>query len=230
MLYALLELRTLLTLLILSIFLIFNFKPLKEHILSMQQITDFKAKSRVLGYQTPDFKELAQVIYSGKVLKPAEYDNYRKGMHYLSFYNKGSELFPNLFEMHYLKGVCYASMGEHLEARRSLEEALRLNPAFLWTYYNLAILYLNAGNIDRSLELLSAAQNIPPAISAQLLYELQGFNIILRYLPSPEDYVKTSLEKCIKRMHELFLAALIIKKNSLSTFTLDSSQWRHLFF
>lgn len=202
--------------LLFCIFLFLGLHPFKKHILETQALTEFKAKNRVLGYQTPNFILLAQNILTDHIFSPQELDDPRAGTTYLNFYKKASELFPEYFEMHYLKGVCYAWMGDIAQAKLSLQKALELNPTFFWAYYNLGLLYLKEGEAAAAIKLFSYAQKLPLPLTEKSLYDLQGFQIIWRYMPHAQEYVHRHLEYVHQQISDLS--------------TIKTNQWHPIFF
>lgn len=216
--------------LLLLILLTVAYNPLKKHILVTQQITALQAKSRVLGYQTPDFKQLAQNLQNGHIFKPYEIDNWRAGTAYLSFFKKGSELFPDLFEMHYMRGICQFWHGDYPSAEASLKESLQINPVFFWSYYNLGLLYLKNGQIDAAIALLSQAQRIPPQLTEKFLHDPEAFQIIWRFMPDPENYIQRHLQQAGLQSRYLLLVALAVKNHRSADVHFDPNQWNPVFF
>jgi len=185
---------------------LFAYRPLENHIITAQQLTSYKAKNAILGYQTPDFKRLSNNILNGNHFTSYELENYHIDAHYLPylpFYEKASGLFPESFEMHYFKGVCYLWMGNTQDAKASLETALQINPTFFWTYYNLALLYLKEGQVAPAIKLLSYAQKLPIAFSEKAIFELQAFRIIWMYMPNPGKYIHEHLIEKYKEINNL---------------------------
>jgi tetratricopeptide (TPR) repeat protein len=205
------------------------YKPLKDHIVQTQQMTAWTAKSRVLGYQTPDFKQLAKNLFNDHVFKPREVNDHRAGTNYVSFYKKGVELFPELFEMYYMQGICYFWMNDLPLAEASLQQSLKLNPGFFWSYYNLGLLYLKTGQIDAAVLLFTAAKNIPPEITKKTIYDLQAFNIIWRYMSEPENYINRRLHEADLQINYFLLVALAVK-NHQNAVHFDPNQWDPVFF
>jgi len=176
---------------------LFAYRPLRQHILDTQALTDAGAKNRVLGYQTPDFESLAKNIFTEYNFTPYDIEKYRltgSELPYLSFYQQGAEFFPDLFEMHYFKGICYLWLGQLDKAKASLERSLELNPSFFWTYYNLALIYLKAEQPIPALKMLSFAKQIPLEPTEEAIHTVQAFQIIWRYMPDP-NYIHSHLLK-----------------------------------
>jgi len=219
-----------LLLLLILVTLTTAYQPLKNHIIETQQDTSYISKSRVLSYQTPDFKLLAENILAGHVFSPLELDTWQGGTHYLSFYQKGAELFPELFEMHYMQGICHFWMGDLPSAESSLRQSLEINPVFFWTYYNLGLLYFKSGQIDAAIALLTRAQNIPPPVTKKFLHDFQTFAIILQYMPDSEHYIDTHLEKAEQQTNDLLMLAIAIKNHRKTDIHFDPSQWNPVFF
>jgi tetratricopeptide (TPR) repeat protein len=205
-------------------------QPIKKYILETQQITASKAKSQVLGYQTPNFKLLAQDLLNAHVFKPEEMDTYINGRHYLSFYKKGSELFPELFEMPYMLGVCYFWQGDLPSAERSLRQSLQINPVFFWAYYNLGLLYLKSGQFDAAIALFSRAREIPPPLTLKLLHDIQAFFIIWGYMPDPQGYINVQLQKADEQIKYLLMVSLACKNHHAADVHFDPDQWNPVFF
>lgn len=206
------------------------YQPLKKYVVDTQEITALKAKSQVLGYQTPNFQLLAQDLLEGHVFKPEEFTTWTGGAHYLSFYQKGSELFPDLFEMHYMLGICHFWMGDLPDAETALRKSLQINPVFFWSYYNLGLLYLKAGQVDAAIALLSRAKAIPPQLTIKFLHDFQAFYIILKYMPDPEGYINGRILQADKQIDYLLLIALAIKNNHGADVHFDPNQWNPVFF
>ena len=176
-----------------------------KHIVETGQITALKAKSQILGYQTPNFKLLAQDLLETHIFNPGDLNNYENGAHFLSFYKKGSELFPELFEMSYMEGICHFWDGDLPLAEASLRKSLKINPYFFWSNYNLGLLYLKNGQLDAAIALLSIAQKIPPPLTEKWLHDLQAFFIIWKFMPDPQNYIKGSLQKADQRINDLLM-------------------------
>ena len=195
------------------------FTPSKDHIIETQATTAIKARNLILGYQTPDFQRLAYDILNQQLFTSDELQNYRIDDHYLPylpFYEKGSELFPDSFEMYYFKGVCYLWLGRLEEAKDSLHKALVINPYFFWTYYNLALLYLRDGQPTPAIHLLSIAENLPIETTESAIREIQAFAIIWFYMTEPQIYI-----------HQHLIAAYQQVMNPQMT---DIQQWHPVFF
>ena len=207
-----------------------GYSPLRNHVIETQRITSLKAKSLVLGYQTPDFKSLAQNLLENHVFNSTELHDYRAGRDYLSFYKKASELFPNNFEFFYMQGICYFWMGDLPSAESNLRQSLQINPVFFWSYYNLGLLYLKNGKIDAAIELFSIARHVTPPITQKFLHDLQAFWIIWRYMPNPESTINSHLQEADQKIDYLLLIALAIKNHSQVKAPFDPNQWNPIFF
>lgn len=174
---------------LLSSVILWNLKPLQNHITQMQEMTAWNAKNKILGYQTPDFGPLASHILNNYPLTPESANNPLRP-DYLDFYVQGAELFPEKFEMHYMKGVCLLWAGNIPEAEKAFKESLERNPFFFYTYYNLGLLYAQNGQHPTALKLFTIAQSIPPEPTLNDLLSLQAFQIIWRYMPqSPQHMI-----------------------------------------
>jgi tetratricopeptide (TPR) repeat protein len=205
-------------------------QAIKENILETQQYTSSKAKSQILGYQTPEFNKLAQDLLNHHVFVSNELDNYRAGTGYLSFYRKGVELFPELFELYYMQGICQFWMGDYDSAQLSFRKSLEINPVFFWSYYNLGLLYLKTGHIDAAIALLSRAREIPVAITVKFLSQLEAFQIIWKFMPDPSSYIRNRLEEANQNINYLLLIALAVKNQRASEVHFDPNQWHPIFF
>jgi tetratricopeptide (TPR) repeat protein len=210
--------------------LIIFYKPLQKHVLETQLYSSMIAKSRVLGYQTPDFKQLAQDLLNNHIFKPEEINAWDTGQHYLSFFQKGTELFPELFEMHYMLGICQFWTGDLPAAESSLRQSLDINPMFFWSYYNLGLLYLKTGHIDAAITLLSEAKKIPPPITGKILHDLQAFEIIWKYMPDPQTYINNHLQEANQQIDYLLLVALAIQNHHALNLPFDPNQLEPVFF
>ena len=206
------------------------YQPLKQYIDDTQQRTSSMAKSRTLGYITPDFKQLAQNILEGHVFKPEELDAWADRHRYLSFYKKGAELFPNLFEMYYMEGVCQLWMGDSASAEASLRQSLQINPVFFWSYYNLGLLYLKNGQTDSAIALFAQAKQIPIPITAKILHDIQAFYTVWLNMPDPENYINGHLQQANRQINYLMMVALAIKNNRAADAHFDPDQWNPVFF
>lgn len=219
-----------LLLLLAIILLTVAYRPLKSHVLETRQITSLQAKSRILGYQTPDFRLLARDLLENHVFKPDELNNKANGTGYLFFYAKASELFPDEFEMFYMRGICQFWMGDLPSAEASLRKSLEINPVFFWSYYNLGLLYLKTGNIDAAIALFSRAQHIPPGLTKKFLHDLQAFEIIWRFMPDPENYINNQLQKAKQQTDAFVQTAFVLKDHAAAQAHADLDQWNPVFF
>ena len=198
---------------------LFAYAPFKNHIIQTQRITAFKAKNSILGYQTPDFKHLAAYILAGHLFTSEDLINYRPDAHYLAylpFYEKAATLFPDSFEMHYFKGVCYLWIGDLAQAKSSLERSLEINKTFFWTYYNLALTDLRIGDANTAFKLLAMAQNLNPLLTEKAMFELEAFRIIWSFIPVPGDYIHHHLVDMHEQIDHLNLTEI--------------EQWHPIFF
>ncbi|MEI8010967.1 MAG: tetratricopeptide repeat protein [Candidatus Omnitrophota bacterium] len=173
---------------LLSVTLLLFPKPIQAHLTHMQELTAWNAKNKILGYQTPDFSPLASQILNNHAFTPANTDN-PQSAYYLDFFVKGAELFPEKFEMHYMKGVCLFWAGNIAEAENAFRESLKRNPFFFFTYYNLGLLHAQNGRHDTALKLFEAAKAMPPELTLNALLSLQAFQIIWRYMPQPQQHM-----------------------------------------
>ncbi len=200
------SLYTYFTLGILGIFLglLFIFRgSVGTHLQQQQRYTNDLAKSRILGYQTPDFKTLAQMLYTQTPLTPNMINDRLKGQYYLTFYTKAASLYPDSFEMHYCLGFCQLINGDIAAAKASLIQSLKINPSFIYGYYNLALLLLKEGDKTRAEKLLSTALLIDPTLTLRALVEKQAFNIIWRFIPEPQHYLTSHLQQTLINVQQL---------------------------
>jgi len=206
------------------------YQPIKKYVLKTQEYTSFESKIRILGYQTPDFKKLAHNLLEEHVFKDRELNNYLLGVDYLSFFKKGSELFPNNFEMFYMEGICYFWQGDLSAAQDALQKSLQINPVFFWGYYNLGLLEMKRGHLDAAIALFSLAQKVDPQMTKKCLHDLQAFFIIWQYMPDAENFINGHLQKAHQQVDYFLLVALAVKNHHLSDVHFNPDQWNPVFF
>jgi len=85
----------------------------------------------------------------------------------IALLQKLSEDFPDLAEPYNNLAVLYAGAGDYAKARASLEQALRINPAYATAHENLGDVYaaLAAQSYARALKLEPASVSVPPKLA-----------------------------------------------------------------
>lgn len=106
--------------------------------------------------------------------------------------SKAVEIDPNLAQGHASKGIVLALSGQHSEAEREFETALRLNPKLYEAYYYYARACFSQGKLDQAAVLLEQATAVRPE-SIDALSMLGGI-----YRGQQREQLKTeTFKRCI---------------------------------
>ncbi len=116
-----------------------------------------KAKINIieLNFLIPSFKELA--AFGRREIPPAAVN----WAAYVAYFEKIVELMPERFDAHVFLGPCYFYQGRKDLALRAFQEAVRLNPGFFWSTYNLGVLGAQGGNCPLAAEAFALALKVP---------------------------------------------------------------------
>ncbi len=136
---------------------VFTKNILLPHIRSEQIKTKRKALLITIDYNHPTFDALFQFSQIKNNLKPSQWSEY------LAYYNTITKALPNMAESYLFAGYCYFyGNNDQTKAIQFLEFSAQLSPSFFWTYYDLAVLFLNKNLYKEASIVLSFAVNLPP--------------------------------------------------------------------
>ena len=93
-------------------------------------------------------------------------------------------------ELYSLLAFCYYKQGKVVEAQKTYEKALKIDPSFFWNYYNLGLIYFKQGHSQEALELFKKANELDLRLSiSHLLLSVNVFLPIFRDcgMPSPKN-------------------------------------------
>ncbi len=173
------------------------------HLHEQKTYTSTNAKSRILGFQTPNFTILAKWLYTKTPIAPNQINDRLQGQFFLMFYEKAAALYPDSFEMHHCLGFCQLIAGDTAKAKASFIASLKINPTFIYSYYNLAIILLQEGNLPMAKQMLATALSLDPSLTIKPILEQQAFTIIWRFFPKPETYIAEQLKETLLTIHAL---------------------------
>lgn len=141
-----------------------------------------------LSYYFPDFSALARYVSTQKELDASSAD-------YLAYYLKTEELYPGLTEIYPFEGFFYAKSEQYAPAIAAYEKAIKNNPHYLWSYYNLAILYRHNGELRKSNEVIRRALGLKPQVTLYVINQSSLYRQIWRHMPDAEDVITKNLKE-----------------------------------
>jgi len=95
-----------------------------------------------------------------------------------------------------LMGECLQTLGDHLQAEEYYKKALDINPKYLKTYQNLAILLESKGRLDDACRYLKEAHALSP-LNTDRLYHLGQLSLQCEKIEQAQTY----LHQCLKNGH-----------------------------
>jgi tetratricopeptide (TPR) repeat protein len=126
------------------------------------------------------------------------------------YYGKVAEMFPDNDAGHYLSGYCEYYSGKLDPARAQFEEAIRLNPYFFWSYYNLGVIYFQQGDFLKSADILSRTFTFKKEITLDILRQGAFYGQIWQNIANPPQILEKNLDEG-QEDGALLLAAYLVK-------------------
>lgn len=154
------------------IFICFHFQ---HHIQKNRQTIH----TRLIDYCMPSFVDFNRFISNAPDVTEANTKNY------LKYFEIISKHFPTKHADTIL-GNLYAISGNFSKAEHILKTALKYDPDFFWTHYNLGLLYFHQKNYPQTIVSMRAALNQSPEISVEKIFSSEAYMQILRKHPSTQ--------------------------------------------
>jgi tetratricopeptide (TPR) repeat protein len=101
---------------------------------------------------------------------------------------KSVSIYPHSWEAQFILAGCYSDLKRYAEAEKAYTQALRLNPGYAKTYYNLGNTYYHTGRVDKAIEFYSKALQIDPYFTtayhniATIYYQRGDIKLAVDYL------------------------------------------------
>jgi len=156
-----------------------------------------KAKWMTLAYDYPFLMYFARIVAGLDEPAPELMEGYRFGRPYIfkTYYQKAVDLFPDSDAAHYLLGFCEYYLGNSPKAAMEFEKSLKLNPRFFWSYYNLATIYAQEGQLPKSKELIRQASLLNMQENLDILRQDYFYRQIWSYTSNPQLMLEDNLKK-----------------------------------
>lgn len=110
-----------------------------------------------------------------------------------------------------LAGYAYYYLGETDKAIKYYEQAIRGNPNFFWSHYNLGVIYYNEKFYDKAAEEFTLALNSPNDNAMLFMLLTKTYKDLASFLEIDPDAFLRGLEEGFKRSKELLTVCLMIK-------------------
>ncbi len=110
----------------------------------------------------------------------------------INYYQQIIEAMPTLAEGYTLLGFCYYHKGDRANAFSMFQKAFYLDPSYFYHATNLSLMYLQAGQAEKAVQLLAAAASINPA---ETLKTMASSKIYQDILGANKDYAPAAALK-----------------------------------
>ena len=184
--------------------------PLAHFIQSERQSVLEKSKSTTLNLYMP--KSFYPLYLSDPKI------SYNSGhlWDYVRYFQQVVEALPASYaaDANAMLGFCYFHQKKFKESYDSYSRSLEQNPAFLWTYYNLALIEFKAGNYDKTVFLLDLMFKLNPEISIKVISSSKIYADVLRGHRGVFDFSIELKETCGDAMRMSVISLYQLKKYS----------------
>ena len=104
---------------------------------------------------------------------------------YIEYYRALSQALPEPLsaDAYAMQGFCYANQNDFPKAAENFQKSITINPAFLWTYFNLAYVYFQEEKYQESAQLIGRMMTINSDLSMKVLSGSKIYTDILREYP-----------------------------------------------
>ena len=136
-----------------------------------------QSKIKVLNLLMPSgYADLVDLSRSRRDPESVDLDKY------IGYYAQAAAVLPVPFsaDAHAMLGFCYYHEGKIKESYESYLRALEENPAFIWTYNNLALLQFKQGDYPKAAALLEQGLKSDPQTSVKVLASSKIYADIMR--------------------------------------------------
>ncbi len=120
---------------------------------------------------------------------------------YANYYLEVTKVIEDRADAYGLLGFCYYHLGEVDKAIAAYKEAIKINPNFFWSHYNLAVLYFKSQQYELARESIIAALRLDLNNSMMFIYNSQQLYLPLvaqavkvHNIEHPEDFVFNQLQ------------------------------------
>lgn len=151
--------------------------PLSAFIETLRHQSLEKAQVRTINLLMPaDYEDLVVFLNGPHAADPQKLSTYA------AYFRALTQVLPAPYsaDAYAMLGFCLYHQKKTVEARESYMKSLELNPAFLSTYYNLAVIEFQAGNYGKSAELVSNMMALNPEISLRVIASSKIYSDIIR--------------------------------------------------
>lgn len=137
--------------------------------------TQGDARITTLNYLIPSFDAMIEHLEKGTPLVK----RLRGYNGYIDYYEKLTEIFPELSEGHATLGFLYEQEGKREEAIEAYRRACVLKPNFFWANYNLGLLYIKLRRFDDAAAALTQALKSSVEENLRFIFKSHVFKQIL---------------------------------------------------
>jgi|CXWL01.1.fsa_nt_gi tetratricopeptide (TPR) repeat protein len=182
---------------------------LKKYIENVRHQSHEKAQIRTINFLIPeDYRELMGFLNTPDGRDPLSL------IPYVTYFRTLAEVLPAPYsaDAYAVLGFCYSHQNKDADAFASYAKSLQINPAFIWTYYNLALINFQEENFGESVELIERMISLNPELSLRIIASSKIYSDILR------DQTGIDLDVEIKKTYADALRILVISQYRLKKF------------
>jgi len=169
--------------------------PVKALVQQREKVQQ-KARAVTLNHFMPASYDYLIALADGTA-EPEE----NKFNQYVIYYKKVTEYLPNMPEAYALLGFCYDQLGRQALAIEHYQRALNLNPRIMHYYLNLAILFLEKGEVMTAKTLLE--KSTQAALDDTLRFESTS-RVYLPFFQEGEGFSSNVIQQARKNYRKAF--------------------------
>ncbi len=109
------------------------------------------------------FSYLVETYESGR-----QFDRHRL-MKYIYYYKKAAEYMSSPADAFGMLGFCYFEAGQTRKAISAYKHAVKINPKFFWSRYNLGVIFFKDARLRTAVKWLKSALKIPPPVTLNFI-------------------------------------------------------------
>lgn len=149
----------------------------RTHIEQLRRHSQENAQLRTINLLMPaNYKELMAFLNSPEGRDPQALSSY--ALYFRALAQKLPA--PLSADAHAMLGFCHYHQHKTAEALSSYMTSLEINPIFLWTYFNLALIHFRDGNYEQSVALVERMMSMNPELSLRVITSSKIYTDILR--------------------------------------------------
>ncbi len=227
---------------IIFLFLLFVMAgPLIAHIKYQHQRVKEKSKFVSIAFYWPHFPYFASIVEGRSVPEGELMDGYHFGIGYTfyTYFKMAADFFPDSDAAHALLGFCCYYQGNLDQALANYEKALQIKPDFWWNNYNLAVIYFNKSNFNKSAVLLTKLLSLDYQASFMYIHNTPFYQQIWQYMQNPAPVIVNHfnldtenallmLTLCYLHLNERSQAVQLAKQVIASGRALHNDRWAEL--